>query len=52
MMSDNVVNLTSDSESDTSSASRMGTPHDCHLPLIDHDPIELEVIPLSDDLDS
>lgn len=51
-MSDNVNNLMSDSKSDTSHVSRMGISPDFHLPHIDHDHMEPEVIVLFDGSDS
>lgn len=51
-MSDNTFNLVNDSESKNLSASRMGISRDSHIPFLDHDHLETEVIPLSDDSDS
>lgn len=47
-MSDNSINLMTDSESDTSYVSRMRIFPDFHLPHIDHDHMEPEVILLFD----
>lgn len=51
-MSDSTINQVSDSESETLSASRIGTSPDSHIPPLDYDCMEPEVIPLSKDLDS
>lgn len=51
-MSDNVVNLTSNSKSDTSLVSRMRISHDSYLPLLDHNYLESGVILLSDNFKS
>lgn len=51
-MSDNTVNLVSDSKNDTSSATKMGVSPDSHLTPIAHYCMRQEVISLSDDSDS
>lgn len=51
-MSDNAFNIVIDSKSETSYASRMSIYFDSHLPSIDHDHVEPEVTPLSNDFDS
>lgn len=50
-MSDSTFNLVSDSESGTSYVSRVGTYPNYHLPLLNHDHLKLEVIPLSNYFD-
>lgn len=50
-MSDNTVKLMSNSESETSYASRMGKSLDSHLYPLDHDRLEPKAIPLSDNSD-
>lgn len=51
-MGDNVVNLASDYECDTSFAARMGTFPDSYLPPLAHDCTDQKVIPLFNDSDS
>lgn len=51
-MSDNIVNIMSDSKSDTYFTLRMYISLDSYLPHIDHGHLVPEVIPLSDDSDS
>ena len=51
-MNGNIVNIMSDSKSDTYFTLRMDISLDSYLPHIDHDHLVPEVIPLSDDSDS
>lgn len=50
-MSDNTINIVRDSKRKTSSALRICTSLDSHLPDLNHDRLEPEVIPLSNDSD-
>lgn len=51
-MSDNIINLASNFEGEISSAPKMKTSLDSHLPPLDHGRLEPEAIPLFDDSNS
>lgn len=51
-MSDNIVNLVSNSESNASFSAGVGTSHDSHLHPFAHDRLAQKVISLSDDSNS